>query len=100
MILSVLILYSGLVKFQFFSRGKPRIVVINLETPTGTSLEKTDEVVTQIENFVMSMPEQDDIESVVSTVGQYSENHRNQVETRNANVKIDLVELDNMQFTQ
>ncbi|MCK5051785.1 MAG: efflux RND transporter permease subunit [Candidatus Cloacimonetes bacterium] len=99
MIISILILFTGLVKFQFFSRGLPKIVVINLETPTGTSLEKTDEVVTKVENFILNMPEKADIESVVSTVGQYSENHRNLVETRNANVKIDLVELDDMQFT-
>jgi len=99
MLISILILFTGLVKFQFFSRGLPRIVVINLETPTGTSLEKTDEVVTKVENFILNMPEKADIESVVSTVGQYSENHRNLVETRNANVKIDLVELDDMQFT-
>ncbi|MCK4979863.1 MAG: efflux RND transporter permease subunit, partial [Candidatus Delongbacteria bacterium] len=99
MLISILILFTGLVKFQFFSRGLPKIVVINLETPTGTSLEKTDEVVTKVENFILNMPEKADIESVVSTVGQYSENHRNLVETRNANVKIDLVELDDMQFT-
>ncbi len=99
MLISILILFTGLVKFQFFSRGMPKIVVINLETPTGTSLEKTDEVVTKVENFILNMPEKADIESVVSTVGQYSENHRNMVETRNANVKIDLVELDDMQFT-
>ncbi|MDO9578835.1 MAG: efflux RND transporter permease subunit [Candidatus Cloacimonadales bacterium] len=96
--LSGLALRSGLVKFQFFARGKPKIIVINLETPNGTSLEKTDEVVTKIENFVLNIPEKEDIEAVVSTIGQYSENHRNQVETRNANVKIDLVELDKMKF--
>ncbi len=99
MTISILILFTGLVKFQFFSRGMPKIVVINLETPTGTSLEKTDEVVTKVEDFILNMPEKADIESVVSTVGQYSENHRNMVATRNANVKIDLVELDDMQFT-
>ncbi len=99
LLLSVLVLFSGLVKFQFFSRAKPQTIVMNLETPTGTSLEKTDEVVTKIENFILNMPEKADIEAVVSTVGQYSENHRNLVETRNANVKIDMVELDDMQFS-
>lgn len=97
--LSGLALRSGLVKFQFFSSGKPKTIVMNLETPTGTSLEKTDEVVVQIENFILNMPEKTDVDAIVSTVGQYSENHRNQVETRNATVKIDLVELDDMQFS-
>ncbi|MCF7858904.1 MAG: efflux RND transporter permease subunit [Candidatus Cloacimonetes bacterium] len=98
-ILSVLALRFGLVKFQFFSRGKPKVIVINLQSPTGTSLEKTDEIVVQIEDFVLNMPEKEDVEAVVSTVGQYSENHRNQVDTRNATVKIDLVELDNMKYS-
>ncbi len=99
LILSVFALFSGLVKFQFFSRGTPQTIVLNLQTPTGTSLEKTDEVVTQIENFIMEIPEKEDIEAIVSTVGQYRENFRDQVETRNASIKIDLVELDNMQFS-
>lgn len=99
LILSVLALRSGLVKFQFFSRGKPKTIVLNLQTPTGTSLEKTDEVVTQIENYILNIPEKEDIEAVVSTVGQYSENHRTEVDTRNATIKVDLVELDDMKFT-
>ena len=92
-------LFSGLVRFQFFSRGNPKTIVINLQTPTGTSLEKTDELVTKIEDNIIQIPEKADIEAVVSTIGQYTENWRNQVDTRNATVKIDLVELDNMQFT-
>jgi multidrug efflux pump subunit AcrB len=98
-ILSIMALFSGLVKFQFFSRGKPKTIIVNLETPTGTSLEKTDDVVTQIENYILQIPEKEDIEAIVSTVGQYTENHRNHVDTRNATIKIDLVELDEMQFS-
>jgi len=99
LILSIMALFSGLVKFQFFSRGMPKTIIINLETPTGTSLEKTDEIVTKIEDHIIQIPEKSDIEAIVSTVGQYSENHRTQVDTRNATIKIDLVELDDMQFS-
>ncbi|KQC08490.1 MAG: hypothetical protein APR54_04555 [Candidatus Cloacimonas sp. SDB] len=99
LLLSVTALFSGLVKFQFFGRGTPKTIGINIQTPTGTSLEKTDEVVTRIENFIMEMPEKADVEAVVTTVGQYRENFRDQVDTRNASIRIDLVELDDMQFT-
>ncbi|MDP8202108.1 MAG: efflux RND transporter permease subunit [Candidatus Tenebribacter burtonii] len=99
MALSGLAVKVGLVKFQFFSRGMPKTLVINLETPPGTSLEKTDEVVTDIENFILNMPEKEDIEAVVSTIGKYRENHNDEVDTKNAEVKIDLVELDEMKFT-
>ncbi len=98
-LLSVLILISGLVKFQFFARSKPKTISLNLETPAGTSLEVTNEIVTQIENYIFTIPEKDDIESLVTTVGQYEENHRTNVESRNANIKIDLVDLDDMKFT-
>ncbi|MFC1898422.1 efflux RND transporter permease subunit [Candidatus Cloacimonadota bacterium] len=97
--LSGLVVKLGLVKSQFFSRGAPKTLVINLETPPGTSLEKTDEVVTDIENFILNIPEKHDIEAVVSTIGKYEENHRDEVDSKNAEVKIDLVELDDMQFT-
>jgi len=99
MILSIMVLFSGLVKFQFFSRSAPKTVVINLETPPGTSLDKTDEIVTKIENYILNIPEKEDIEAIVSTIGKYSDNHKDDFDTKNAEVKIDLVELDEMKFT-
>jgi len=99
MALSGLAVKMGLVKTQFFSRGMPQTLIINLETPPGTSLEKTDEVVTDIENFILNIPEKEDIEALVSTIGKYEENHRDEVDSKNAEVKIDLVELDDMKFT-
>ena len=99
MILSIMVMFSGLVKFQFFARSTPKIIIINLETPPGTSLEKTDEVVTKIENFILDIPEKEDIEAIVSTIGKYSDNHRDEVDTKNAEIKIDLVELDDMKFS-
>lgn len=99
MALSISAVRMGLVKFQFFSRRVPKTLVINLETPPGTSLEKTDEVVTKIENYILEIPEKEDIDAVVTTIGKYRENFNDQVDTKNAEVKIDLVELDDMKFT-
>jgi multidrug efflux pump subunit AcrB len=99
MILSIMVMFSGLVKFQFFARKSPRIIVLNLETPPGTSLEKTDEVVTKVEEYILSMPEKEDIEAIVSTVGKYSENHNDKIDTKNAEIKLDLIELDDMKFS-
>ncbi len=99
MILSLMVMFSGLVKFQFFARKSPRIIVLNLETPPGTSLEKTDEIVTKVEEYILSMPEKEDIEAIVSTIGKYSENHNDKIDTKNAEIKLDLVELDDMKFS-
>ncbi|MCD6329189.1 MAG: efflux RND transporter permease subunit [Candidatus Cloacimonetes bacterium] len=89
----------GLVKFEFFPSGTPKTIILNLETPVGTSLERTDEVVSKIENFIQNMDESKDVEAIVSTIGQYTENHRTQVETSHAEVKIDLLDADDLTFS-
>ncbi|MCF7793302.1 MAG: efflux RND transporter permease subunit [Candidatus Cloacimonetes bacterium] len=99
MALAGLAVRLGLVKFQFFSSRLPQTLVINLETPPGTSLDKTDEVVTKIENFILDMPEKEDVDAVVTTIGKYRENFNDQYDTKNAEIKIDLVELDDIKFS-
>jgi multidrug efflux pump subunit AcrB len=89
----------GLVKFEFFPSGTPKTIILNLETPVGTSLEKTDEVVSKIEGFIQKMDESTDVEAIVSTIGQYTENHRTQVETSHAEVKIDLLDANDLTYT-
>jgi len=93
------LMFSGLVKFEFFPRRKAQTLVLNLQAPTGTNLKKTEELTSGIEKFIMNIPEKSDIEAVVSTIGQYSEGRRNVVDTRNANIKIDLIELDNLKYS-
>jgi multidrug efflux pump subunit AcrB len=99
MALSLMAVAGGLINFQFFSRGTPKTLIINLSTPPGTALDKTNEVVTEIENYILNIPEKADIEAVVSTVGKYRENRNDEIDTKNAEIKIDLVELDDMQFS-
>lgn len=97
--LSGMALRFGLVRFQFFARSKPKTITLNLQTPPGTSLEVTDQVVSQIEAHIWQIPQREDIESLVTTIGVYRESHRDNIDTRNANIKIDLVELDDMKFS-
>jgi len=89
----------GLVKFEFFPSGTPKTIILNLETPVGTSLEKTDDVVTKIEDFIQNMDESKDVEAIVTTIGQYTENHRTQIETSNAEVKIDLLDANDLTYS-
>ena len=99
MILSISAVVGGLVKIQFFQRKNPKTIIINLSTPPGTSLEKTDEVVTDIENFILNIPEKEDIEAVVSTVGKYRVNYNDEFDSKNAEIKVDLVDADDMKFS-
>ncbi|HDS09029.1 MAG TPA: efflux RND transporter permease subunit, partial [Firmicutes bacterium] len=100
LILSGLALMFKLVKFEFFRRRTVKTLVLKLQTPVGTNLDKTNEVISKIENFILTMPEKEDIEAVVTTVGQLRENHQWKVETSNAEIRIDFKDADKMKFSQ
>jgi len=99
MLLAILSVFIGLVKFEFFPRNRADTIKIQLDCPVGYSLEKTNGIVSQFEQFVLNMEENIDIEAVVTTIGQYSENYRSKQETNIASVKIDLVEIDKMKYS-
>jgi len=92
-------IFMGMVKFEFFPKHKADTITVKMDCPVGYNLNKTNEIVSQFEEFISTMPQQVDIEAVVTTIGQYTENHRSKQETNIANVKIDMVELDEMQYT-
>jgi len=88
-----------LVRFEFFPQGTSKTIILNLETPVGTNLGKTNDVVSRIEKYIQNMKENSDVEAIVTTVGQYTEQHRRKVETSNAEIKIDLLDADDMTYT-
>ena len=99
MFLSLVMVGMGMIKFQFFPSRTEKTIVLNIKLPNGTNLEKTNDVVTGIENYILHIPEKQDIESVITNVGRLQENHRVQEQTNYAEIKIDLVETDDMIFT-
>lgn len=96
---SIAAVMSGLVKFEFFPKGTPKTIVLKLVTPTGTKLEKTNEVVTKVEKHILSMKEATDIEAIVSTVGQQVNNHRWEIKSSYAELKIDFKDIENMTYS-
>ncbi|MDD3050687.1 MAG: efflux RND transporter permease subunit [Candidatus Cloacimonetes bacterium] len=99
LILAVAAIFTGMVKFEFFPRPMRKVIVLNLQAPIGTPLEKTDELAKKIEKHIFSIREKEDIDAVITTIGKYREGNSDNVDTRNANIRIDLVELDDMKFT-
>ncbi len=97
-VLSIASLGMGLVRFQFFPDRVPKTVKINLQTATGTSLDRTNEVTEKIENYISNLKQKEDIEAVVTTVGEFTENHRRKTATSNAEIKIDFVDADDMKY--
>ncbi len=92
-------LMFGTLQMQFFPKSRSKTIVLQLQTPLGTNLDKTNEVVSKIEEYILNMPEHVDVEAIVTTVGKMENNHRSDEATSNAELKIDLVDLNDMQYT-
>lgn len=98
-VLSISALSTGLVQFQFFPTHSSSTLVLNLKTVSGLKLEKTNEITEGIESYIAQMKENVDVEAVVTNVGQLTEHHQIQKETNYAELKIDLLDEDDMVYT-
>lgn len=75
--ISVVVLVSSFIAFRLFSAGveyfpegiPPARAYVQVETPVGTNVEFTESVVDSLEKKVPSIPNSQDIESVLSTAG-------------------------------
>ncbi|MBN2542848.1 efflux RND transporter permease subunit [bacterium] len=99
MLLSLATVGLRLVKFEFFPKQAPKTILLKLKTPMGTHLDRTNEVVTSVENHILSMEESEDIEAIVSSVGMIIENYQWNIMSSYAQLSIDLVEVDKMTYT-
>ncbi|MBN2460932.1 MAG: efflux RND transporter permease subunit [Candidatus Cloacimonetes bacterium] len=99
MILSLAALAFRLIRFEFFPTAESKTIVLKLKTPVGTNLETTDAVVSQIENYIMNMKESEDVEAIVTSLGQMVLNYQRQLGTSFAQMSIDLKEVDKMKYT-
>lgn len=100
LVISFGILASGAIQFEFFPSSPSQSIALQLQTPVGTSLQETERVVTQVEDYVMNMKEKEDIEFVVSNIGAIGSEGMRDVKSSNAQVNIDLVDIKEMKFTQ
>ncbi len=87
------------IQFEFFPKTQSKTIVLQVKTPVGTNLDTTNGVVTRIESFILEMEESADVEAIVTTVGMMEDNHRMETMTSNAELRIDLVELNDMKYT-
>ncbi len=86
-----------LVKLQIFPKvPKPRII-LDINTPAGSQLEYTNEVVQEIEDYLLSFPE---VDRIVSTVGESGVQNVRLAQgggkgSEIAQINVDLVETEN-----
>lgn len=97
--ISILVLFSGAIRFEFFPGSLSQTISLELYTPLGTSLEETNRVVSLVEQKILSLKHKDDIEFVVSNVGSLSSQGIRENKTSNAGLRIDLVPLKKMKST-
>ncbi len=98
-VLSLGILGTGIIKFEFFPSSLSQTIGMQLQTPAGTSLEQTEVVVSKVEQYILNMKEKQDIEYVVGNVGSIGSEGRRDEKTSNAQINIDLVALKDMKYT-
>jgi multidrug efflux pump subunit AcrB len=97
-LLSLVVLGLGLIKFEFFPASPSSTIILNVQTPVGTNLDKTNQVVSNIENYIMNMKEKSDIEAIVTNVGQMTVKRQKEKATSNAELRIDLINIDDLKF--
>lgn len=98
-VLSFVVLGLGLIKFEFFPSTTPQTITLQLQTPLGTKLDVTNKVVTQIEDYITKMKARRDVQAVVSNVGTMGDDGQQDTKTSNAQISIDLVDLNKMQYS-
>ncbi len=96
LIASAGLLMAGAVGFEFFPKSTPKTLKIIIETEVGSSLEKTNQVVSEIEQKIITMKQKDDIEAIVSTIGSYRDNRITEQATNYSQVFVDLVDADQL----
>ena len=99
LLLSFVVLASGAIRFEFFPTNQSQTIQLQMQTPVGTSLQETEAVVAQVEDFIMNMKQKEDIDFVVGNVGAIGGEGMREVATNNAQINIDLVDLKDMKYT-
>jgi len=90
------LLMAGAVGFEFFPKSTPKTLKIIIETEVGSSLDKTNQVISNIERKIITMKEKDDIEAIVSNIGSYRDRRVTEQATNYAEVSVDLVDADQL----
>ncbi len=99
LILSIGVMGTGLIKFEFFPSTLSQTFGIAIQTPLGTNLDETEKVVKKVEEQILNLKEKNDIDFIVSTVGSIGNEGRQDIKSSNAQISVDLIDIDKMQYT-
>lgn len=101
-ILSMSLVFTGVLKVEMFANEDQDRLYVNIETPIGTPLQRTDTLVAEVEQRLMDIPE---IITFVSNVGTYGVDSLNDFSTSSTGngtigqIIIDLTPVDERERT-
>jgi multidrug efflux pump subunit AcrB len=99
LLISFGILGSGAIQFEFFPTTLSQTIRLQIQTPVGSNIEETKAIVEEVEEYIRTMPQKDDVLYVVSNVGAMGgETQRNFVSNA-AQINIDLVDVKEMKHS-
>jgi multidrug efflux pump subunit AcrB len=98
-VFSIMLVATGQIKMNFLPKDKEKGITLNVTLPNGNTLEQTTKEVAKIEEFILNMPEKIDINSVSSNIGQLQGELETEYQTNFAEIKIEFIDVDEMQYT-
>lgn len=99
LLISFGILGSGAIQFEFFPSTPSQTIRLQVQTPIGTTLEETNRVAEEIEEYIRTMPYKDDITFVVSNIGAMGGETQRNFASNAAQINLDLVDLKDMKHS-
>lgn len=99
LVLVLMILGSGAIKFEFFPAPLSQTMGLQVEAPLGIALDETEALVSRIEDYLLNMKQSVDVEYVVSNVGAVGGEVRRELASNKAQITLDLVDLKAMKYS-
>lgn len=99
LLISFGVLGSGAIQFEFFPTTLSQTIRLQVQTPIGSTLDETKVIVEQVEEYIRTMPQKDDVVYVVANVGAMGGETQRNFATNAAQINIDLVDIKEMKFT-
>jgi multidrug efflux pump subunit AcrB len=93
------VLGSGAIQFEFFPTTLSQTIRLQVQTPIGSTLDETKAIVEQVEEYIRTMPQKDDVVYVVANVGAMGGETQRNFATNAAQINIDLVDIKDMTYS-
>ncbi|HQO09250.1 MAG TPA: efflux RND transporter permease subunit [Clostridiales bacterium] len=96
LIISLITVVRGYIKFEFFPKTAPATLTVKAETFSGAHLDQTDSLASRIEKYLMSLPYQENFQSLNTNIGQQQDRSFWDEGTNLMEFRLDLIDADSL----